>query len=227
MKANLILAALLISLVQQCSANERQLSGAMRASDRIVWVGIDYSMVKFMGTSNALRVPDLLFQDMAAKWNELFLDERLEGVASALGKRIDIDIASVTERNKGLSRAQVELYGQSREPIRETHITAEAIKEAVAAIKLSTNAGIGLLFIADRLVAEKGLQPMALRMQGNTPPSYLARAGAVYVIFFDIASREVLSAKREVRSIATGGSFRNLWFGPIKDVDSGLGIYRD
>lgn len=227
MKTNLILAALLIFLVQQCFANEKQLSVAMRGTDRIVWAGIDYSLVKFMGTATAVRVPDLLFQDMPAKWNELFLDERLEGVAVSLGKQIDIDIATITERNKGLSRTQVELYSQTRESIRETHITIQAIREVVASLKLKANSGLGLVFIVDRLVAEKGLQPMALRMQGNTPPSYLARAGAVYVVFFDIASRGVLSSKREVRSIATGGSFRNLWFGPIKDVDSDLKGYKD
>ena len=54
----------------------------------------------------------------------------------------------------------------------------------------------------------------------------IEHAEAVYVVFFDIATRKVISSKREVRYVNTGNGFRNLWFGPIKDTDSDLSKYR-
>ncbi len=208
-------------------AKDEKLSQAMRAANSVVWAGLDYSLMKMIGTTNTIRVPDLLFQEMPAKWNDLFLDERIEGVAASLGKRIDIDIAGVTERNRQLSPGQLELNNQSVDAIKESHIGGSQIANAVQSLKLSQNNGLGLLFLVDRFVCDKKLQPTPGRTSNNAPPTYLSRAGAIYVVFFDIATREVLSSKREIRYIGTGGSFRNFWFGPIKDIDSELSQYRE
>jgi len=44
----------------------------------------------------------------------------------------------------------------------------------------------------------------------------------VNIVFFNISTREIISIKREVKTVGTGGSFRNFWFGPIKNIDSSL-----
>ena len=43
----------------------------------------------------------------------------------------------------------------------------------------------------------------------------------MYVVAFDISSREVLSSER-VMGKATGFGFRNFWFRVIKDAEKGL-----
>jgi hypothetical protein len=207
-------------------AKEDKFTRAMKSADSIVWMGLDYSLMRMIGTTNTIKVPDLLLQDMPARWNELFLDERIEGVATSLGRRIDIDIAGVTERNKRLNAAQVLLDKQTKGAAKDTHITPKDIEGAVQTIKTTRKDGIGLMFIVDRMVSESWSLPVTGKAIEGKTLTRTAYAAAVYVVFFDVATREVLSAKREVRTIGTGGSFRNFWFGPIKDVDSELSQYR-
>lgn len=206
-------------------AKEDKLAQAMKTADSVVWVGIDYSLVRMIGTPHTIKVPDLLLQDMPARWNDLFLDERIEGVAASLGKRIDIDIAGITERNKGLTRGQVVLDKEMKDAVKQTHITPEDIADAVRSLKLSRKEGVGLVFLVDRLVCERKFKPK------NNPKdaalSYIERAAAAHVVFFDIATREVLSVKRETRLTGSTGNFRNSWFGPIKEIDEELSQYRD
>ena len=71
---------------------------------------------------------------------------------------------------------------------------------------MESKSGLGLVFIVDRLVKP-------------------ARKGAVYIVFFDVAKREVISADRVVHP-AGGAGFRNHWFGVIKKADGDLRKYR-
>ncbi len=225
---NRILACLGISLVVAlASASAAELSQKMKDTTSVVWMGLDYSMMRMIGTEKTILVPDLLFQNMPARWNDLFLDERIEGVAGALKRRVQIDIEAVTERNKGISTNQVVLSGSSKDAAKESHITAEEISAAVKSLRSKHEKGLAMVFIVDRFVSESKLVSMPAKTNAKFPPAYISHAGAVYVIFFDLATREVLSAKREVRVIGTGGSFRNFWFGPIKDIDSELSQYRE
>ena len=199
----------------------------MKAADNVLWVGIDYSLMRMIGTTNAIRVPDLLFQNMPARWNDLFLDERIEGVAKSLDKRVDIDIAGVTERNKQLNAGQLDLNNKTKDVIKESHLSPKLVADAVQSIRLTREKGVGLMFLVDRIVIERKLVTMPANSHKDAPVNYNWNACAVYVVFFDVATREVLSSKREVRNVGTGGSFRNFWFGPIKDVDSELSQYRE
>ena len=49
--------------------------------------------------------------------------------------------------------------------------------------------------------------------------------GAVYLVFFDLASREVIATERVIGR-ASGVAFRNYWFGVIKSAESGLKKFR-
>lgn len=102
MKKILIITILLIAGFG-ATADDVKVRQALKSSDSVVWAGLDYSMVRMIGGNNfeyGFQVPDLIFPGMLEKWNQLFLDERIELVANNLGKRISIDIGGVTERNK-------------------------------------------------------------------------------------------------------------------------------
>jgi len=49
--------------------------------------------------------------------------------------------------------------------------------------------------------------------------------GAVYVVYFNIETREVLFTQRKV-SNAVGFGFRNYWFRVVKDAEPVLSKYR-
>ena len=84
----------------------------------------------------------------------------------------------------------------------------EDIAKAVKSYKMENKSGLGAVFIVDRLVKQD--------KKGQ---------GAVYVVYFDVASREVLFTQRKV-SNATGFGFRNYWFRVIKDAEGTLSKYR-
>ena len=190
-------------------------------SKTVVWAGIDYSLAKMIGNNNkfeyGFNVPDLIFPGMLEQWNKLFLDERIQRISTSLGRRILIDIASVTERNKTANEKQIVIDSSNKETIKETHISQETIESEVQSYKMMNTNGLGIVFIVDRLV-----YGVYATTSGKTSLSISAAEGAVFVVFFDVGTRQVISIKRKTSSTSNASNFRNFWFGPIKDADSTL-----
>ncbi len=191
----------------------------LMASSTVVWAGIDYSMLHIIGNTNEIKVPDLIFQDMPRKWNDLFLDERIEGVASSLNKRVFIDIGGVTERNTALSTSRNIFEPDTAGALKKDYITQKDIAAAVSSYKMENTNGLGLVFIVDGIFYHN--DSVRNDKTGNVSNT-IKWAEGINVVFFDVATREIISSKRKIKTVGTGGSFRNCWFGPIKDVDSGL-----
>jgi len=205
-------------------AEARENKNPLMASETVVWAGLDYSMLHIIGNTNDIKVPDLIFQDMPRKWNDLFLDERIEGVANSLNKQVLIDIGGVTERNTTLSTNKDIFAPDPADALEKTYITQKDIAAEVSSYKMEHTNGLGLVFIVDSIIYHRGIIHSV--HQANTSSIWPGRAEGVNVVFFDIATREIISSKHEIKTVSTGGSFRFFWFGPIKDTDSGLGEYR-
>jgi hypothetical protein len=232
---SLLATATLVTTACVAFGKDEPVAQRLKSTDNIVWAGLDYSLMRMMGSTNSMRVPNLLFQNMPARWNELFLDERIEGVAGLLKKRVLLDLAAVTERNKSLNSDQLVMDSRSATAIKLSHLSSNDIAKVVGSYKMNQKRGLGLVFVVDRMVyLESTFEELGVRRENKTPRAslgeggvgFISHAAAVYVVFFDVASREVISVRREIRDVTTGGSFRNFWFGPIKDIDSDLGKYR-
>ena len=207
----------ILLFISFCSlANEVKLH--LKATDTVIWVGLDYSMVRMIG-ANEFKNADAIFPSMLERWNTLFIDERLQKVESALGKLVSVDIGGVTERNKTATVKQIILTPGPTDTVEQSHITRQDIAAEVRSYKMEKTNGLGLVFIVDRL----GLYKHA--RIGRDSETYMASGGAVYVVFFDVATRKVISAEREIHQ-AGGSGFRNLWFGVIKGTDKNLSKYR-
>jgi hypothetical protein len=119
---------------------------------------------------------------MPEKWNDVFIDERIEGVAASLGKSVFIDIGGVTERNKMLNTNLVIFLANPGTAIDESHITKRDIAADVQSYKMEHKSGIGLVFIVDRMVYNR---LPTIPNGNNTPsPGRIKYAEAVYVVFF-------------------------------------------
>jgi hypothetical protein len=175
------------------------------ASDTVVWAGLDYSLVRMIGPGD-FRRPDAIFPGMLEAWNSLFLRERVRKASAALKKRFVPDIGGVTERNKTATAGQITEAQGPDDTVQKSHLSAQNIADAVKAYKLESKSGLGLVFIVDRLVKPQ-------------------KKGAVYVVFFDVATREVIVTDRQIHP-ASGGGFRNYWFSVVKRTDARLGTYR-
>jgi hypothetical protein len=210
-----LLFAIFLAVNLSVPAKDKHSKNPLMASGTVIWAGLDYSMVRMIDGNKSefgFNVPDAIFPGMLDKWNQLFIDERVERVAKALGKRVSLDIGGVTERNKTATSEQIVLAPGPNDGIADSHITQRDIAVAVQSYKLAEKSGLCLVFIVDRLVnGARHLRPSG---------------GAVYVVFFDVATREVISATREFHFVSSGGNFRNFWFGPIKETDKKLSKYR-
>jgi len=163
----------------------------------LIWCGLDYSKVKMIGTTDFAQ-PQQIFPGMLVAWNGLFMKEmlpELEKMASSVGT----DLAAVEAANEKAKSDQIEREDGSRaEKVDPTHIKESDIADIVRGYKLKYDKGLGLVFVIDRLVKAQETE-------------------CLYVVFFDVASRKVISSQRLCEK--TGGmGFRNYWFRPIKDA---------
>jgi hypothetical protein len=173
-------------------------------SDTVVWAGLDYSMTKMIGPGQ-FNNPNAIFPGMLESWNNLFLRERLGFLAKDTGKKVTPDVAGVTAANSKAGGHQIVASPGPEDGIEQSHITPEIIAKAVKSYKMESKNGLGLVYIVDRLVK--------VGKEGHV---------AVYVVYFDIDTRKVISSERQsVRT--TGGGFRNYWFGGIKKINPKAG----
>jgi hypothetical protein len=202
MKRLILVAALTVFTLGSLAADKSPKNAAL-ASDTLVWAGLDYSKVRMIGPGQ-FNDPQSIFPGMLEAWNNLFLAERIRFVEKETRKRVVTDIAGVTEVNKTATPSQIIASPGSDDTIDKSHLTPQDIAQAVKSYKLENKTGLGVVFIVDRLVKpdKKG-------------------QGAVYVVAFDVATREVVFSQREV-SYAVGFGFRNYWFRIIKDAERAL-----
>ncbi|HEU5397305.1 MAG TPA: hypothetical protein VFV81_09060 [Verrucomicrobiae bacterium] len=223
----LFLLPLLLTIIPVIAgeSTDRSLMG----SDTVVWTGVDYSLAQFIGPNDKtvpynFIVPDAL-PDMYAQWNQLFLDERLDQVGRSLNKRVLIDLDGVTKDNQSVdAKKQIHLLPHVGRELDFPGIKRRDIDKEVASYKLKNQKGLGLVLIVDKLVRKysvsrsSSLKPGAIDVTAN--------GGAVYVVFFDLDTRRVISCERQVYDVTIGANFRNFWFGPIKDAGRSLAGYR-
>jgi len=192
----ILIAMMLLSLAGAVSRAEDTAS-----SDALVWCGLDYSMVKMIGTGD-FREPDKIFPGMLAEWNALFMKEMIPQLEK-MAMSVKSDLGAVTAGNEKASPKQIEREdGTTDEMVKPTHITEADIARIVKAYKMKNESGVGLVFIMDRLVKAQ-------------------ETGCLYVVFFDVATRKVVHTER-VCAKAGGIGFRNYWFSPIKTAVKNL-----
>ena len=91
------------------------------STDALVWCGLDYSMVKMIGTAD-FRQPDRIFPSMLADWNGLFMKEMIPQLEK-MAKAVKSDLAAVTARNGQASSKQITREdGTADEMVKPTHI---------------------------------------------------------------------------------------------------------
>jgi len=163
----------------------------LRSAGTVVWAGLDYSLVRMVGPGD-FGDSEAIFPGMLEAWNSLFLGEMMQKTRAAIGKPLVPDTAGVMTRNQTATAKQIVSAVGPDDATAKTHITAEALAAEVRSLKLDSEQGVGLIFVMDRLVKPE-------------------QAGALYVVFFDVATRQILRSERRIYK-AGGFGFRNYWF---------------
>lgn len=195
-RISLILCALVFLFGCRSTRMHQYPSEISRISE-IVWVGLDYSMVRMIGI-DAFRDTKAIFPGYLNKWNDLFFKKKIKELSSRLEKPIKIETSAVEKVNKSASEKQILQKEGGPQDLTASHITQEDLAKAVGAYTLQSKIGVGLVFIMDRLVKSEG-------------------RGYIYVVFFDIETRKIILRWRKSYP-ASGFGFRNYWFNPIKET---------
>lgn len=230
---SLLLIAGFCNLVQA-----EKIKNPLMASDTVVWAGLDYSMVHMIGSDDPhisynFITPDFqshyhfkkMFPEILEKWNQLFLDEKTDEVSSTIEKQVIIDIGGVTERNKLATTNQIVITSDTKGITQESSITQQDIVNEVRSYKMENTNGLGLVFIVDQLV-RRFYEPADMTHNSVISQMQNDGFGSVYIVFFDVSTKEVISVERQIHHVSSAGNFLNFYFGPIKDTASTLGKYR-
>ncbi len=187
MKKLFVLAALIIA--GYCSKSIAQDVSSVFSSTEMVWFGVDFSNVKFVGNAsdfaNLNDIRDRQFNSI----NGLFISEPDKyNLKKAFKKdKTTIDLSVVEDRNASLDVNNV--ITQT-----ENTLSKETIEGMIKEYKpKEATSGIGVCFIMENLVKTE-----------KNPHA------TVYIVFFDIATKNVLICEK-TSSIAGGFGFRNFW----------------
>ena len=163
----------------------------------LVWCGLDYSLVKMIGTMD-FRQPEQIFPGMLTAWNGLFMTEMLPELEK-MDKSVRSDLQGTEADNAKATGQQIQRQDGTRaEMVDSTHITEADIANLLRGLELKYDRGLGLIFVMDRLVKAQ-------------------ETGCMFVVFFDMASRKPVLSER-ICAGAGGYGFRNYWFRPVKDA---------
>ena len=72
----------------------------------VVWVGLDYSLVRMYGV-DGFNEEEKIFPYYPDAWNQLFLSERIKVVEKLLKKSVTVDIEAVNKENKKATSEQI------------------------------------------------------------------------------------------------------------------------
>ncbi|MBC7861348.1 MAG: hypothetical protein IAF38_00155 [Bacteroidia bacterium] len=167
--------------------------------ENIIWYGLDFSAARFC---NFAETPDKLKTGLIPAWNFLIPNEPAKfNISSIFRKRnVIFDLGPVAQINAGINETQMLSFNPCSFS-NPQEVIISAVKNYGPGQVAS---GLGLVFIVESF--DKGRQ-----------------VAAVYITFFDIASKQVILAEK-VEGRPKGFGLRNYWAGAIFDIMKIVGI---
>jgi hypothetical protein len=174
-----------------------QTHGQENSTDEIVWFGLDYSHVKFIGQRSDFNDIPKIQNHYFASWNDLVLDESNKyDVKGAFGARtVTYDIERAVSRSADRSMQGIVQSGSYE-------LSKVELADALKAYIIPSVNKTGVLFIMETL---------------NKP----GQTSTMWVVVFNIATSEIHHLKR-YSGIPGGFGFRNYWARPYYNVLASL-----
>jgi hypothetical protein len=174
-------------------------SGAMQAQDKkkavaeknITWYGIDFTLARF---TLVTEDPAAIVSTSLKAINTLILAEPDKYNLKKFFSKTEVtpDIEMVNERNSKIDPTILVV------PDKYT-ITPEDVKKVINSYDTKGKTGMGLVFVAENL-------------------HKVEKTGSFYVVFFDMASKQIIDMELKVGKESNGIGFRNYWAGTILSV---------
>jgi hypothetical protein len=173
-------------------------SGVMQAQDKkkaideknITWFGVDFTLARF---TLVTEDPAAIVSTSLKAINTLILAEPDKYNLKKFFSKSEVtpDVDMVNERNSKIDPTILVVPDKST-------ITPEDVKKVISSYDTKGKTGTGLVFVAENL-------------------HKVEEVGSYYVVFFDMASKEIIDSERKVGK-ANGIGFRNYWTGSVYNV---------
>lgn len=157
----------------------------------VTFYGTDFSLVKVYGSDNS----PYQFQDAFYGMNRLFLSEpKKYNVQKILGITVSaVDLGPVEKQNENINLNELLINGYGG-----YEISDQQVEQAIKNLPITTKEGTGLVLVAEIL-------------------NKASVRGSFKIVFFDIASRQVLEM-RSGKGKAQGFGLRNYWAHAMLDA---------
>lgn len=173
-------------------------SSAMQAQDKkkavaeknITWCGVDFTLARF---TLVTEDPTAIVSTSLKAINTLILAEPDKYNLKKFFSKSEVtpEVDMVNDRNSKIDPTLLVV------PDKYT-ITPEDVKKVISSYDTKGKTGTGLVFVAENL-------------------HKVEQIGSYYVVFFDMASKEIIDMERK-EGKATGIGFRNYWSGSVFTV---------
>ena len=173
-------------------------SGAIQAQDKkkaideknITWFGVDFTLARF---TLVTEDPAAIVSTSLKAINTLILAEPDKYNLKKFFSKSEVtpDVDMVNERNSKIDPSILVVPDKYS-------INPEDIKKVISSYDTKGKTGTGLVFVAENL-------------------HKVEETGSYYVVFFDIASKEIIDSEHKVGK-AAGIGFRNYWTGSAYNV---------
>lgn len=173
-------------------------SSAMQAQDKkkavaeknITWCGVDFTLARF---TLVTEDPAAIVSTSLKAINTLIVAEPDKYNLKKFFSKSEVtpEVDMVNERNSKIDPTLLVV------PDKYT-ITPEDVKKVISSYDTKGKTGTGLVFVAENL-------------------HKVEQIGSYYVVFFDMASKEIIDMERK-EGKATGIGFRNYWTGSVFTV---------
>lgn len=202
-KLTSLFVALLITIAAQAQLTKADIFG----SEEIIWLGLDFSQVHFIGEAAQWQdVGDINNDELRDKyfvaWNDLFINEQSKyDVAGAVGRSEVSYATEVTEKsNNKLTRDFFSSNGNDYQLLDE-----QKVQKLVSKYNFQGKSGVGMMFFVEGMSKGKA-------------------EASMWVAFVDMKAKKVLLTKR-LEEKSGGFGFRNYWAKPfylaLKDMKKG------
>lgn len=167
----------------------------VKSVDKLVWFGIDYTQVQCIedAEGGGFTNPNDIVNRMFRSWNGLFITE---------GDKYDLqkafDKKTVKFNNESVDQLNEDVEPGSLIVDEPKDFSESQLASMIKKYESNQYEGVGLVFIAEQLNKAKEI-------------------GVYHIVFFDIASRNILVSKK-MSGEAGGFGFRNYWAASYYEV---------
>ncbi|MBN1416854.1 MAG: hypothetical protein JW973_17280 [Bacteroidales bacterium] len=186
-KITIPLIILFVGLLNHSLAQDKDRA---RTAESVVWFGIDFTVSKFTFVTDD---PSVIVYKYLKAINMVVLTEPEKYNINMYFHKSDVikNIDLANEYNSKIDPAKLVINSDHR-------INPEDIKSVIKKYSTEDKSGMGLIFVAENL-------------------NKIDQTGSYYVVFFDIATKEIIDSRR-MEGKAGGFGFRNYWAGSVYNV---------